>query len=110
VNVKFPKLRNMRQFVIVALDESDFYKQVLLRCQEGWRGDIPSPHRYPCVMRGYEDKDGWRLVWVSFFSGHKLVCYHTVEYVYGYNNKPYPKTQLAGQMKAQTMGTARQRL
>ena len=63
-------------------------------------------------MRGYEDLDGWRLLWVAYFVGRKLVCKkvnYSGEHVHG-KGKLYPKTALAGKMMAQTMGTARGRL
>lgn len=109
MTVKYPALRGMNQFVIVAANEQDFREQARARTQEGWEGPIRVPREYPCVARGYEDRDGWRLIWIACFYGDELRCYKVVEHVWG-KGKPYPKTALAGQMKAQTMGTARSRL
>ncbi|KKU11533.1 MAG: hypothetical protein UX16_C0012G0007 [Parcubacteria group bacterium GW2011_GWB1_45_7] len=113
--VKFPALKDMERFVVVASDEEDCIAKYTAEKPDleklGWECKVYAPGEYPCVIRGYEDRNGWQVVCEAHIRSGKVV---TDMYAFNVHERQmvsrYPNDFLARSILAQTIGTATDRL
>ena len=103
--VKFPALKDMERFVVVASDEEDCIAKYTAEKPDleklGWECKVYAPGEYPCVIRGYEDhiRSGKVVTDMYAFNVHERQMVSR-----------YPNDFLARSILAQTIGTATDRL